>query len=52
MLRRSFERWSRAEFQCGIPEVTSFVVMDAKSCVKIVNIPENHEIAAGNAICR
>ncbi len=34
MLRQSLKRWSRAEFQCRIPEVTSFVVMDAKSCVK------------------
>ncbi len=34
MLWRSLERWSRAGFQCRIPEVTSLVVMDMKSCVK------------------
>ncbi len=34
-LRQSLKRRSRAEFQCGIPEVMSLVVMDAKSCVKL-----------------
>ncbi len=34
MFRQSFKRQSQAEFQCGIPEVTSLVVMDMKSCVK------------------
>ncbi len=34
MLQRSLKRRSQAKFQCGIPEVMSFVVMDVKSCVK------------------